>query len=448
VKEKSYSKKGEKSMKVIIISVKFQITMNTFPLKLVEIFIAIKAVLEKVGHILVQELLKQLEEETAKRLKDQGFVRCGYKERIIQSCLGKIHLRFLRLRSPDGVVRYGVSEQVEVPAYSRITEDAFEPALGLLPHVSYRRSSMEGSRILGSGPGKSSLHRRLKEIASEVEIHPTLQAKGYQYLIVDGTGAKFQDSCFIEGQRKVKTYPGELRTVYASKDYGKKYEVIGRWTNTSWQDIAKEVYQRINGKDIQILISDGGAGIEEAFRLPHMQHQRCSVHAWRELRVFLYQDGAKKNEQEPFHLAMKKIPVFGYAKKEVMEKLKPPDTTEIENAVKVSEEQLISLQGLLESKGYPKTATYVAGLSSTLLTFLKEWLTTGQICPATSNIAENRFSLVKNRIRVGRRWSEPGLIRWLDLSIHKIFPSYNWNKLWEKLLPVSTNITCEIIAVY
>jgi hypothetical protein len=39
-------------------------------------------------------------------------------------------------------------------------------------------------------------------------------------------------------------------------------------------------------------------------------------------------------------------------------------------------------------------------------------------------------------------------MRWLDLAIHKIFPGYDWNKLWEKLLPAPTNMTCEIVAVY
>lgn len=436
-------------MKDIIISVQFRINIKVFPLKLVEIFMAIKGVLGEVGRVLVQEILRRLEEERAKELKGEGFVRCGYKERRFQSGLGKLRLRFLRMRSCEGKVRYAVSEEVEIPTYTRTTEDSFEPALGLLPHVSYRRSSLEGSRILDSGPGKSSLHRRLKEIASEIEVHPVNKAKGYRYLVVDGTGAKFQAPYYIKGERRVGTYRGALRTVYASRGYGMPFEVIGRWTNTSWQEIAKEVYQRINGLDIQVLISDGEGGIEEAFLLPHIEHQRCSVHAWKQLRMFLYQDGVKKNKQKEFHEAFKDIPVFTYAKQETMEELKPRDAQEVEKAVSVSEKQLLSLQHLLNKKGYHKTASYVAGLSSTLLTFLKEWLKTGQFCPATSNIAENRFSLIKNRIdKIGRRWSEPGLKRWLDLTIHKIFPGYDWNKLWEKLLPVSNNITCKIIAVY
>jgi hypothetical protein len=89
------------------------------------------------------------------------------------------------------------------------------------------------------------------------------------------------------------------------------------------------------------------------------------------------------------------------------------------------------------------------GLSEPLLTFLKQWLETSEQSPATSNIAESRFSLIKNRIaRIGRRWSEPGLQRWIDLVIHKLFPGYDWDILWQKLLPETGNLTCEIVRVY
>jgi hypothetical protein len=435
-------------MEVIIVSVQFRITIREFPVRLVDVFIAVKGVLTDVGRALTQEILKRIEEKRAVTLQANGYIRCGYQSRVFQSSLGRVCLRLLKLRSPEGKIRYGLAEQVEIPAYSRITEDSFEPSLGLLPHVSYRRSSLEVSRISGSSPGKSSLHRRLKDLAPEVEIHPEQQAKGYRYLVVDGTGAKFQVPHFVKGRRKVETYRGDLKAVYASKGVGEPFEIIGRWTNTSWRDISKVVYQRIQSSDIRILISDGEGGIEEAFLLPHMRHQRCSVHAWKQLRMFLFKDGVKKNQQTMFHAAMKNVPVFAYNQKK-MESLKDRDAKEVKRAVEVSERQLLDLRDLLEKKGYHSTASYVAGLSSTLLTFLNEWLQTSQCCPATSNIAENRFSLVKNRIaRVGRRWSEPGLKRWLDLAIHKTFPGYDWNKLWEKLLPVTSNISCEIVGVY
>jgi len=57
--------------------------------------------------------------------------------------------------------------------------------------------------------------------------------------------------------------------------------------------------------------------------------------------------------------------------------------------------------------------------------------------------------LIKNRIaRIGRRWSEPGLKRWLDLAIYKLFPGYDWNELWKTLLPLTGNLSCEIVSIH
>jgi|GEM_PF-2650344 len=41
----------------------------------------------------------------------------------------------------------------------------------------------------------------------------------------------------------------------------------------------------------------------------------------------------------------------------------------------------------------------------------------------------------------------PGLQRFIDLALHKLFPGYNWNKLWQKLLSLTVNLTCEIVAI-
>ena len=404
--------------------------------------------MNKLGKLLAEEFFKKLEKGAEQSLKERRCVRHGYRERTLHGILGKITLKFLKVKYPDGKIKYALGDRVTFPSYVRYTEDAFEPGLGLLPHVSYKRSSLEVKRINGSSPGKSTLHRRLHTIASQVEVHPAKKVRGYRYLIVDGTGAKFQRG--LRGTpRKVRTYPGELRIVYASKGIGEAFDVIGRWTNTSWEKIAHTIYQRIDEKDVCVLISDGGPGIEEAFLKPHMKHQRCSVHAWRNLRVLLYQDGAKKDAQQSIYKIFQNTPVFYYSKKKTMESLKSEDSALVEREINASARHLLHLHDLLKEKGYQKTATYVANLSQPLLTFLREWLTTGEVHPSTSNIAESRFSLIKNRIaRIGRRWSEPGLKRWLDLAIYKLFPGYNRNELWKTLLPLTGNLSCEIVSIH
>ena len=142
------------------------------------------------------------------------------------------------------------------------------------------------------------------------------------------------------------------------------------------------------------------------------------------------------------------VPVFEYAKQEVMESLSAEDRPEIRKVIRTSKEQLDELIRILSRKGYQQTAVYISRLSKPLLTFLEEWVNTGEWGPATSNIAENRFSLFKNRIaRIGKRWSESGLKRFFDLTVHKLFPGYEWNDLIGKILPSSGNITCMIESV-
>lgn len=435
-------------MNTIYISVKLKFTIKEFPLNMCEIFLAINQLMKQLGKRLTIEFLKRLEQDVALQLKSQGYVRHSYQNRTFHGVLGKVSMKLLKVKPPYGKLQYALAEKVELPAYVRYTTDAFESGLGLVPHLSYKRSSLEAMRIQGSGPAKSSLHRNLEACAAQVEIHPVQKSGGYRYVVVDGTGARFQRHRGRK-RRRVESYSGELRMVYASKGVGQPFEVIGRWTNTSWKTIARDVYQRIDSQDLKILISDGGPGIEEAFLKPHMKHQRCSVHVWRDLRSFLYQDGVKKEGQSQFYQLLHQVPVFAYAKKKTLETLKAEDAQAVQLHVAASEKQLAELKQILKEKGYHKTATYIANLSEPLLTFLKQWLETSEQSPATSNIAESRFSLIKNRIaRIGRRWSEPGLQRWIDLAIHKLFPGYDWDTFWQKLLPETGNLTCEIVKVY
>jgi hypothetical protein len=435
-------------METITISVVLKFSIKEFPISISELFLVIQDICRQIGKRLTVALIERIEQLAAQELKQQGWERHRYQKRTLQGVLGKISLKLLRMKHPEKGVRYAIAERIEIPAYAQYTMDAFESGLGLLPHLSYKRSSCEVERIGGSGPAKSTLHRKLAVCAEQVEVHPENKAAGYRYLVVDGTGARFQKRTGRK-PKKVASYGGEVRMVYASKGVGEPFVVIGRWTNSSWKSIARTVYRRIDATSIRVVISDGGVGIEEAFVQKHMEHQRCSVHAWRDLKSLLYQDGVKKAGQREFQEFFRRIAVFDYAQKKTMESLKAEDCPRVQSAIQDSEKQLRELEQLLKEKGYHKTATYIANLSQPLLTFLRQWLATGEAEPSTSNVAENRFSLIKNRFqRIGRRWSESGLKRWIDIAIHKMFPGYDWNKLWEKLLPVAGNLTCEIVAIH
>ena len=436
-------------MHVIHITVKFRFSIRKFPLNLFEIFTVIKEITMKAAQEVARVFMEHLQKNAWGFYRERGYRNLGYQKRTFRGFLGMITTSLLKIRKGKGQIRYAIHRKIDIPAYVRLTEDAYETGLGLLPHVSYRRSVAESERIDEASPGKSSLHRYLKKIEPQLKVHPDRHAKGYEYLIVDGTGAKIQEWVSEYGFRRVKTRRGEIRVVYAAKQPNGPYRVVGRWTEKeSWKEIAVEAYKRIDPAFLTTLISDGEIGIEEAFMRKNMSHQRCSVHAWREMKIFLYLDGLKKAGQEKYRDMLNDVPAFEYAKQEVMESLSAEDRPEIRKVIRTSKEQLDELIRILSRKGYQQTAVYISRLSKPLLTFLEEWVNTGEWGPATSNIAENRFSLFKNRIaRIGKRWSESGLKRFFDLTVHKLFPGYEWNDLIGKILPSSGNITCMIESV-
>jgi len=94
---------------------------------------------------------------------------------------------------------------------------------------------------------------------------------------------------------------------------------------------------------------------------------------------------------------------------------------------------------MLNPKLYPKARAYIQNLSVSL--FFRWWLEREEWIPFTSNLIENRFSQVKNRIkRIGRRWSDQGLQRWLMVTIQKVFLPKNWNRIWKKYLKINQPI--------
>ena len=101
----------------------------------------------------------------------------------------------------------------------------------------------------------------------------------------------------------------------------------------------------------------------------------------------------------------------------------------------------------LDPQRYPRTRTYIANLMAPVTTFLKHWLENGEVIPLTTNAIENAFSQVNNRIkRVGRRWSETGLLNWLKVTFYKIFKPELWTTLWngERNIPKIKLISLQI----
>ena len=80
----------------------------------------------------------------------------------------------------------------------------------------------------------------------------------------------------------------------------------------------------------------------------------------------------------------------------------------------------------------PKARAYIENSIKPVTTFFGWWLQKGEALPLTTNAIESHFSRICNRVkRIGRRWSDRGLLNWLTVSFYKIFKPELWNLQWE-----------------
>jgi hypothetical protein len=211
---------------------------------------------------------------------------------------------------------------LEVPAYKRWLPWCLTPAAGMLAKVSFAQSSKEAKRLQGDSPSKATIHRGLRDLIGDGNFTPYLRKRQFRYLMVDGTGARFQDRKI---ESEAKFYEGEIRFAFASVGEGRPFELVGMWVNKAWKDCANELYQRMSTDRLEVLICDGGPGIEEAFVVPGMRMQRYQWHGKRDLSFILYQDGVKKVQQQEIMDAYSGIPLVGW-NKEKLEMLRTEDT--------------------------------------------------------------------------------------------------------------------------
>ena len=96
----------------------------------------------------------------------------------------------------------------------------------------------------------------------------------------------------------------------ASLGEKEKFELVGIWIDRSWKQIRADLDHRLNYSKLEVIFSDGGAGIEENLTDPGMRHQRCIWHGKRDFPYVLYADQLKKAEQEPLKAKLKSIPTM------------------------------------------------------------------------------------------------------------------------------------------
>lgn len=388
---------------------------------------------------LMEAIVSAVEQKVIERMRDENpgrYVRNGHqsKPREIRTSQGQFGYRPAQLydkTESKTVTPLGLSGFL--PKGRRYTDEAMEGGIGQAVHVSYRLSSKEMARIREQAPAASAMtvHRRLQEFAQSKCAWPDLKKVPYRFLMVDGTKVRLQ------GYKGYDLGQGEMRWALASLGEKQPFEPVGFWINKSWKDMKQDLANRLDYSRLEILFSDGGPGIEEAFLEEGMLHQRCVLHGKPEFSYILYADGFKKAQQSDLVEKMKTIPVFHFTK-DRLEQLRPDDEPKVRAMVEQTERGFQELIELLDPAKYPKARVYVENLVQDVGTFFSWWLDKRTPIPLDTNQIESAIGRVKNRIwSVGKRWSDNGLLNWLQVTLNKVFHPEMWQKLWSEYLSLN-----------
>jgi len=393
----------------------------------------------RVSFALLEALFSAIEEQTIEQMQSkypERYVRNGYqtKERELRTSLGPFRYRLAQM--------YDKIEQKTVvplrasgflPRHRQYIEESMEAGIGAVVHLSYRWSSKEVARIReqATPTSASTLHRRLNEFAQQKCSWPDLNKVPYRFLMVDGTGVRLQ------GYKGKNLGKGEMRWALASVGEKEPFEVVGFWIDRSWREIKQDLENRLDYKRLEVLFSDGGPGIEEAFLEEGMLHQRCVLHGKRDFSYILYADGCRKTEQACLKEKLEAIPVFHFNRAK-LEQLSSEDLPKVKALIEKTQQGFQEMIDFLSPERYPKARVYIENLSRSVTTFFSWWLERKTWIPLNTNAVESAFSQVKNRIwSVGKRWSDKGLLNWLQVTMNKIFRPQMWNELWSQYMSLN-----------
>ena len=374
-------------------------------------------------------LLEALEEQVVARYleKDPGrYRKNGHQSKPRQfSCsLCAFSYRFAQLLDRrNGRSLTPLVKALSIPEQVRFLDEALEPGIGLCAHVSYRRAAGEVERIGGPRMSHKTIHRRLQQFAQAHDPFGDLNDKPFRWLLVDGT------KVHLQGAKGKELRQVQMRWALASVGAGQPFEPVGFWIDTPWNGIRHQLAQRLEYSKLRVLCSDGESGIAESLLSPRMRHQRCVWHGKHDFPYLLYMDGLKRPDQKRLVDQLNAIAALRMSQAEV-ESLRPQDRRHLEQLAEQTQQGFEQLLKALEP--YPKARDYIENLIKPVTTFFTWWLQKGEALPLTTNAIESRFGQIGNRVkRIGRRWSDRGLLNWLTVSFYKIFKPELWRLQWE-----------------
>ena len=151
------------------------------------------------------------------------------------------------------VIRYGRQS----PRMLKTSFSPFHYALAKVKNTQTRqiRIPLEVDRIRGSGASRTTVWRRLQEFSDHQCQWKDFRKIPYTFLMVDGTGVHLQ------GPKGIDLGQKEMRWALASTDVNQPFDIVGIWVDRSWKEITDDLQERLDYRNIEVLISDGGPGI-------------------------------------------------------------------------------------------------------------------------------------------------------------------------------------------
>ncbi|MBU4219068.1 MAG: hypothetical protein KKB90_08955 [Actinobacteria bacterium] len=285
--------------------------------------------------------------------------------------------------------------------------------------TSYQRGEDEIS-ARGSPPvPRSSAHRRVAG-----HDFPEGDPQGMVTGMADGTGFK-----------KWPGKKGDLRVVIGLDSAGKPHP-LGTYAGESWADIAKEVRERLEEKEVQLKLFtvDGEIGLDRHLAKAADDSQRCVWRLPRDLGYALWEDGVPLEERKK-----KSGELFGMVGIEVpegdLEMVSPEEKEELKEEISRREDQIEDMVEDFRSRGYRKAATYLENATGKVFSHLYLWLETGIVAPRTTSILENIMRELGRRVKkLGWNWTDQGITRVAKIIMLRRYEKEQWDAYWKEFL--------------
>jgi hypothetical protein len=339
------------------------------------------------------------------------FRHKGARPRTWELPFGSVRVNVIRLLDRlTGRVVCPLQAALDLPARVRFCEDTLLPGYRLAVLQSFRVSQRTlAAQHPGRAPSHHTLHRRFQGFADQLDPVPDLAhrqgSKPTAFQQADGTKLALQAHGHDAGH-------ADLRLVVGSRTPHSRLEVLDFSLGQAWETIAERLRARFPMPP-DVLVSDGEPGIAEALSGPQTVHQRCLVHARRNLQFALYQDRVKGAAQGPITEAFARIPALQACQAEV-DRLARADRTTLQALLEASQDAFAAVSRRLPAETFPHTRQYVLGLVETGLAYLRQLLAGGPAPLVSTNRTESLMSRLALRLkRIGRRWSVPGALHML-----------------------------------